>query len=486
MMTLRYTSQRWLVPVFLAVLLGGFALPAPAVRAATPLHVTSCADDGGAATLRGMIGAAAAGDTIVFDQDCMITLTQGTLSLTQNMTIDGTGHTVIVDGGGGVQVFLVNSGVTASLSTLTIQHGNEVPFLGGGIENDGTLTVTNSTVAGNSALFGGGGIENTGTLTVINSTITGNNTDFGSGAGINNGTNKTLTVTNSTISGNTAPGGNGGGIESNGTLTVTNSTIAGNSAQNGGDGIALFMQGTATLTNTIVANLPGGDLTSGAPAFTGSNNVIDDAGSAGGFADGASGNIVGHPAGLAAALANNGGPTQTLSLLAGSPAIAHGDPAVCASTTAPAGAPVAGKDQRGVARPAGVCAIGAYEPLLSLISRTVGPTAGGTAVTLTGAGLGAGATASIGGASCTNVHVVNSTTLTCTTGPHVAAVVNVVAAVSSKTGTLAGGFTYGDAAPLPVSRPHGPIGGSPSPVPGSRPAGTTGGPVPNPLPAPRP
>ena len=152
MMTLRYISRRWLVSVFLAVLLGGFALPAPAVHAATTLHVTSCADDGGAATLRGMIGAAAAGDTIAFDKDCTIALTQGTLSLTQNMSIDGTGHTVIVDGGctgcnpggvpsGGVQVFLVNSGVTASLSTLTIQHGNEAPFLGGGIENDGTLTV---------------------------------------------------------------------------------------------------------------------------------------------------------------------------------------------------------------------------------------------------------------------------------------------------------------------------------------------------------
>ena len=42
---------------------------------------------------------AAAGDTIVFDQNCTITLTTGTLTLTQNVTIDGTGHTVIVDGG---------------------------------------------------------------------------------------------------------------------------------------------------------------------------------------------------------------------------------------------------------------------------------------------------------------------------------------------------------------------------------------------------
>ena len=47
------------------------------------------------------------GDTIFFDQDCIITLTQGTLFLNDtsnggrfdHLTIDGTGHTVIVDGG---------------------------------------------------------------------------------------------------------------------------------------------------------------------------------------------------------------------------------------------------------------------------------------------------------------------------------------------------------------------------------------------------
>ena len=79
-----------------------------------------------------------------------VTLTNGTLSLTRSVTIDGTGATIAVDGNHAVHVFTVNSGVTAAITALTIQHGNDV--IGGGIiNNDGALTVTNSTVAANSA-----------------------------------------------------------------------------------------------------------------------------------------------------------------------------------------------------------------------------------------------------------------------------------------------------------------------------------------------
>ena len=51
-MTRRRTpSRHWLLPLGLMFLLGGLALPALVVHAATTWHVTSCADDGGAATL---------------------------------------------------------------------------------------------------------------------------------------------------------------------------------------------------------------------------------------------------------------------------------------------------------------------------------------------------------------------------------------------------------------------------------------------------
>src|SRR6185503_5687368 len=74
--------------------------------------------------------------------------------------------------------------------------------------------------------------------------------------------------------------------------------------------------------------------------------------------DGVNGDIV-NPNPLLGTLGSNGGPTQTIALLAGSPAIGHGNSAVCA-TFGPG--KVNGVDQRGLPRPASACAIGAYEP----------------------------------------------------------------------------------------------------------------------------
>jgi hypothetical protein len=96
------TRHRTLVAVLgcLLALIGWVRVTPPApVAAANTLHVTDCADTG-TNTLRGKIGAAGAGDTIVFDRDCTIALSTGTLTLaTNNLTISGTGHTVVVDRG---------------------------------------------------------------------------------------------------------------------------------------------------------------------------------------------------------------------------------------------------------------------------------------------------------------------------------------------------------------------------------------------------
>ena len=107
------------------------------------------------------------------------------------MTITGPGANVLaIDGGDGVTVFNVNAGVTASISDVTIQHGNSDDD---GIDNQGSLTLTNSTIRGN----GGFGINiGGGTVTVTNSTLSGN-TD-----GIDN-ISGTTTVTNTIVAGNT-------------------------------------------------------------------------------------------------------------------------------------------------------------------------------------------------------------------------------------------------------------------------------------------
>ncbi len=185
----------------------------------------------------------------------------GTLTLT-NSTISGN----TAGWGGGID----NSG-TLTITNSTIS-GNTAGW-GGGIDNSGTLTITNSTISGNTADWRGGGIENGGTLTITNSTISGNTTDSYGGGIFSEGT---LTVTNSTISGNTVDS-YGGGIFNSGTLTLTNSTISGNTATHDGGGI-FNSKGTLTLTNGIItsnsANYLGGGIYNNVWGTLSSNSII--------------------------------------------------------------------------------------------------------------------------------------------------------------------------------------------------------------------
>ncbi len=81
-----------------------------------------------------------------------------------------------------------------------------------------------------------------------------------------------------------------------------------------------------SLIDTIVAgntNSSGASDIGGQPLVTGGNNLIGTGGS-GGLVNGVDGNIVGVAKSLLAPLGNNGGPTQTMALLDGSPAIGAG------------------------------------------------------------------------------------------------------------------------------------------------------------------
>jgi hypothetical protein len=143
-------------------------------------------------------------------------------------------------------------------------------------------------------------------------------------------------------------------------LTVTNSTFSGNGARGRGGGIA-GLSGAVTITNTIIANSTSGGNCSGIGTDGGHN--IDD-GTTCGFTGAGCASTGGssfcntNPQLDPARLANNGGPTQTIALLAGSPAINAGDESVCAEP------PVNNLDQRGYLRPGTghtVCSIGSYE-----------------------------------------------------------------------------------------------------------------------------
>lgn len=143
--------------------------------------VTSLADDGSPGTLRSVLAAASLGDTIVFSVTGTITLTQGTLNIRQNLTLNGPGVANLAISGNNVAIVLtVSSGVAATISNLTIENGYSNGGTGGGISNLGTLTLNNCTVAGNYAAFGGG-IYSQGPdpLILTGSTINGNSASQG-------------------------------------------------------------------------------------------------------------------------------------------------------------------------------------------------------------------------------------------------------------------------------------------------------------------
>jgi len=205
-----------------------------------------------------------AGDDIInFSITGTINLTGALPDLSSNIQIEGPGAASLMvrrDTGGDYRIFAVVGGPTVVLDGLTISNGLDSTNGGGGIYNDGTLTVSNSTVSGNSA-SSGGGIENYGTLTVDSSTLSGNSASASdAGGGIFNW--GTLTVQNSTLSGNSAggvPGSNGwgGGILNSNTLTVDSSTLSGNSASYEGGGI-FNRAGSAIVRNSTLSNNSGG------------------------------------------------------------------------------------------------------------------------------------------------------------------------------------------------------------------------------------
>jgi hypothetical protein len=381
-------------------------------------------NDGGAGSLRQAISSASSGSIIDF-APCLtgtITLTSGTLNIDESLTINGPGANLLtVSGNNALQVFLIGGG-TVAISGLDIEHGSASN--GGGLQNDATLTLSNCTIANNSASVGGGGISNGGILTIFNSTIANNSASDGGGGIIgSDAPDSTTTLTNCTIANNTTPGDLGGGGIQSPTVTLSNCTVANNSAPDVGGGINAR---SVVLTNTIIANntgAGGGDVAFASATSLG-HNLIGNTGSTSGWVASDLLNVgpVLDPTGLK----NNGGPTQTIALEPGSPAIDG------ASSTDALGNTVA-IDQRGVARPTdgngggtALNDIGAYQVAACTVTTLTISTppqpqtvcAGGTA-TFTAATTGGGAgitpqwkVSTDHGATFTNIAGATTTTLT--------------------------------------------------------------------------
>ncbi|HEX8979164.1 MAG TPA: IPT/TIG domain-containing protein, partial [Parasulfuritortus sp.] len=116
------------------------------------------------------------------------------------------------------------------------------------------------------------------------------------------------------------------------------------------------------------------------------------------------------------------------------------------TATTPAGAAgitnVAITTPGGTATGTGVYTYTAVAPTVTGISPSSGPTAGGTAVTITGTSFTGATAVTIGGANCTGVTVVSSTSITCTTPAGTAGAQNVAVTTAAGTGTGTGLYTY--------------------------------------------
>lgn len=380
-----YTSRRdaaWMLAGAAILVLAALAAAVPSTAAAAGFQVTKTADtaDGSCdsdCSLREAVIAANASpdhDTIILPpgrhtlsragmgEDAAAT---GDLDIRAAVTIRGSrADRTTVDGGYLDRVFHTppqeGNAFGATISGLTITRGGEpeleTSVYGGGIRHqarEATLSLVQSAVARNVSSWGGG-ILNEGNMTIARSTISDQRL-YGRSNAAGIGNVGKLTMVNSTVSRNYSAA-DAGIQQRGGTLTIRNSTIAFNRAtQYSGStaGIAAY-RGLTTLRNTIVAKNRLEDLdypSSGVPPHNCWGKVTSrghnlENGKSCGFTRGS--DVRGRP--MLGPLERNGGPTLTHRLLAGSPAIDAG------------GAPFPRTDQRGVARPQGRSSdIGAFE-----------------------------------------------------------------------------------------------------------------------------
>ena len=260
------------------------------------------------------ISGAASGDTLSLAAGCTYTLSavdnnsvdgsSGLPEISKDLTIEGNGATILRSQDAGIPPFRIlalgSSGTTVSLWNLTIEGGSLPTVsgacaspnnLGGGIYNDSDLTLSDSTIVDNFACGGGGGIYSSHQSTVTDSTFVGNS------------------------------GNEGGAIYNEDDMMVLSSTISGNTALNAGGGGGFYNVGLPVImASTIVANStgPGGDCGGiPNPIADSGYNIADDTSCklTASTSINASSTIDAYLGPLGA----NGGPTQTVPLLANSP-----------------------------------------------------------------------------------------------------------------------------------------------------------------------
>ncbi len=261
----------------------------------------------------------------IFGPDTVVSLS-GVSIINGKLPSDGSVHR-----GGGLrnQGQLVINHVVISGNTLSGLHDS-----GGGIYNNGSCSIRDTTLHANDAGLGGAIYNDSDGHLQVTATTLHHNSARGGGGIVNRGT---VQLTNTTFFANTAAGTNalpGGAVRNSGNANLLHCTIAGNSADKGGGGI--YNDNTLILTNTIVADNTAGNcfLPSGLISQGGN---LDNGTTCGFFIR--PDDLFNH-APLLASLRDNGGPTPTMALRPGSPAIDAGILQAQVAT-----------DQRGLPRP---------------------------------------------------------------------------------------------------------------------------------------
>jgi hypothetical protein len=363
-----------LTPFVLALGATTLGFVSTSLHAAT--NTVSTTSDGGVGSLRSALASVANGDTINFSISGTITLTNGELLVTNNISIVCPSPRVLSLNGNAVgRVFHIGSNTTVTISGLTVSNGAAIGSgllaNGGGIySDDATLTVSTCALSGNVANGNGGGIDNDhGMVTVSNCTFNGNaalgggeNVVSGGGAIYNDGGgtivngymgSATLMVANSTFSGNSAheSGGailNAGHLSGSATCLVANSTFGGNDVGFGAVilndpffGTAVLGIGNTAMKASTGANVENGQTYSGTGTIISYGYNISSDGYCGCFTS--TGDQMNTDP-MLGPLEDNGGPTLTSAPLCGSPAIDQGRrdtiPSLASNT-----------DQRGNPRP---------------------------------------------------------------------------------------------------------------------------------------
>ncbi len=184
----------------------------------------------------------------------------GDLDLNEQIIINGAGSGLtIIDGIGQDRIFDIKAGVNAQISNLKVINGTAAAGQedGGGIRNQGALTLQSVVLFGNAAAGAGGGIASFGATSVLNATsclITGN-VSSGSTGGGGLYTSSTTTITSSEISNNNSAF-NGGGIvnSGSGSMSLITTAVKNNHAGFSGQGGGLYNTANASITRSTISN----------------------------------------------------------------------------------------------------------------------------------------------------------------------------------------------------------------------------------------